>query len=77
MARKIFEPNTRPRIAGTYWLLILDGYSSYLTPRFDEVCKINNIIVCCMPVHSSYILQPLDVGVFLVLKRLYRGAIEY
>ena len=29
-----------------------------------------------MPAYSSHILQPLDVGVFLVLKRLYGGAVE-
>jgi hypothetical protein len=29
-----------------------------------------------MPSHSSHILQPLDVGVFSVLKRLYGGAVE-
>jgi hypothetical protein len=28
-----------------------------------------------MPSHSSHILQPLDVGVFSVLKRLYRGEV--
>ncbi|EED21178.1 pogo transposable element, putative [Talaromyces stipitatus ATCC 10500] len=73
---RIFEPKTRPLTVGTYRLLILDGHSSHLTPGFDQACKNNNIIACCMPPHSSHLLQPLDVGVFSVLKRLYGAAVE-
>jgi hypothetical protein len=29
-----------------------------------------------MPVHSSYLLQPLDVGCFLVLKQSYGSLVE-
>ncbi|KAI7975922.1 hypothetical protein EIK77_009204 [Talaromyces pinophilus] len=73
---RIFEPNTRPNTVGASRLLILDGHSSHLTPGFDQACKRFNIIACCMPAHSSHILQPLDVGVFSVLKRLYGAAVE-
>ncbi len=30
----------------------------------------------CMPPHSSHILQPLDVGCFAVLKRLYGSQVS-
>jgi hypothetical protein len=73
---KIFEPFTRPLTVGAYRLLILDGHSSHLTPEFDQACEKNNIIACCLPAHSSHLLQPLDVGVFSVLKRLYGTAVE-
>lgn len=73
---KIFEPFTRPLTVGGYRLLLLDGHSSHLTPEFDLACKNNNIIACCLPAHSSHLLQPLDVGVSSVLKRLYETAIE-
>jgi hypothetical protein len=73
---KVFEPFTRPLTVGAYRLLILDGHSSHLTPGFDQACKKYNIIPCCLPVHSSHLLQPLDVGVFSVLKRLYGTAVE-
>jgi hypothetical protein len=56
--------------------LILDGYGSYLTPEFDKICEENNIIAICMPPHSSYLLQPLDIGCFAVLKRSYGRLIE-
>jgi hypothetical protein len=61
---------------GGYRLLILDGHGSHLTPKFDEICAANNIIPICMPPHSSHLLQPLDVGCFAVLKRVYGQLVE-
>lgn len=74
--QKIFDPCTRPFTRGRYRVLVLDGHSSHLTPKFDQYCTTNNIIPVCMPPHSSHLLQPLDVGVFAVLKRLYGHAVE-
>jgi hypothetical protein len=56
---------------GKYKLLVLDGHDSHLTPKFDQLCKYNNIVPTCMPPHASHLLQPLDVGCFAVLKRFY------
>jgi hypothetical protein len=33
--QKIFDPLSRPFTTGRYRLLILDGHSSHLTPKFD------------------------------------------
>jgi hypothetical protein len=55
-------------MTGAKRLLILDGHSSYLTAEFDDFCKKNAIICLCMPAHASHHLQPLDVGVFSLLK---------
>jgi hypothetical protein len=60
---------------GKYCLLILNGHGSHLTPKFDQLCEENQIIAICIPPYASYLLQPLDVGCFSVLKRLYRGAV--
>jgi hypothetical protein len=60
---------------GKYVLLILDGHSSHLTPEFDKICEENDVISLCMPAHASHILQPLDVGCFSVLKRVYGALI--
>jgi len=57
-------------------MLILDGHGSHLTPQFDLICAQNNIIPICMPPHSSHLLQPLDVGCFAVLKRVYGCLVE-
>src|SRR5450432_4777986 len=72
----IFEKHTAHRTRGIYRLLILDGHGSHGTLEFDLFAKEHNIITLCMPPHSSHLLQPLDVGCFAVLKRLYGRQIE-
>jgi DDE superfamily endonuclease len=39
-------------------------------------CYENNIILCCLPSHTSYKLQPCDVGIFGPLKIAYRKEVE-
>jgi hypothetical protein len=59
-----------------YRLLIINGYGSYLTPEFDLFYKENLIITLCIPPYSLHLLQPLDVGCFAGLKKLYGGEVE-
>ena len=56
--------------------MILNGYGSHLTPQFNEICEQNKVIPICMPAYLSYLLQPLDMGCFAVLKRLYGRMVE-
>ncbi|KAL1966447.1 hypothetical protein VTN77DRAFT_4589 [Rasamsonia byssochlamydoides] len=71
-----FIPETYKRRKGAHRLLVLDGHGSHLTPQFDEICAENNIIPVCMPAHSSHLLQPLDVSIFVVLKQGYGHLVE-
>jgi len=57
-------------------LLIINGYESYKSLVFQDLCKENKIITLCMPAYLSYILQPLDVGCFAPLKRAYSKEIR-
>ena len=61
---------------GRYWLLILNGYSSYINPKFDQYCLEHLIIVLYILAYLLYLLQPLNISCFLVLKRLYRSLVE-
>ena len=54
--QSVFEPHTKDRTKGTYWLLILDGHGSHLTPAFDQFCMENKIIPLCISPHSSHLL---------------------
>ena len=54
----------------------MDGYGSHVTAQFDNICADNMVIPICMPPHSSHLLQPLDIGCFLVIKRAYGQAIQ-
>jgi hypothetical protein len=53
-------------------LLIGDNLSSHLSMAVIEACKANDIAFVCLPPHSTDKLQPLDVGVFGPLKKVWR-----
>jgi hypothetical protein len=55
---------------------MLDGYESYILTDFQCYCKENKIITLYMSVHSSHLLQPLDVGCFGPLKKSYSKEIK-
>jgi hypothetical protein len=59
-----FIQHTEARTVGSYRLLIIDGHESYQSLAFQDLCEENRIIALCMPLHSSHILQPFDVGCF-------------
>ena len=49
-------------------LLILDGHSSHVSIEAIEYARSNEIHMPCIPAHTTHILQPLDVGVFILFK---------
>ena len=58
-------------MTGKYYLLILDSHGSYLTPEFNKIYSKNDIIPIYMLAHSSNQLQPLNISIFLPLKKAY------
>ena len=73
---KVFNKHTKAYTVGTHQLLILDGHNSHVSPEFDRFCLDHQIVVLCMPAHSSHLLQPLDVGCFSVLKQSYGRLVQ-
>jgi hypothetical protein len=51
--------------------LVLDGHGSHVLSEFDQFCLDHKIVIVCMLVHLSHLLQPLDVSCFSVLKQAY------
>jgi hypothetical protein len=51
-------------------VLLLDQCPAHQSDRFFQLCPDNNIKVCYFPPHSSNQLQPLDLCLFAVTKRL-------
>ncbi|KAJ5241722.1 uncharacterized protein N7469_000049 [Penicillium citrinum] len=74
--QRSFIPKTQNLIKGSKILLILDGHGSHKTEQFDYLCRQNNIIWLCMPAHSLYLLQPLDVGCFSIIKKAYGDLVQ-
>ena len=64
-----FNKCTASRTKSSHRLLILNGYKSHHSTEFKLYYKDYNIIILYIPVHSSYILQPLDIGCFSLLKK--------
>jgi len=48
--------------------LLLDGHSTHYQPQLIRLAKEHNVIVLCLPPHTTHESQPLDVGVFAPLK---------
>ena len=71
-----FDKQTTTRRQGGYRMVVLDGHESHLSAQFEEFCKEKNIVTLCLPAHSSHLTQPLDVGCFSVLKRMYSRELE-
>ncbi|XP_053390074.1 uncharacterized protein LOC123531140 isoform X2 [Mercenaria mercenaria] len=54
-------------------LLIFDGHRSHINIPVIEWAKQHNIILFVLPAHTSHLLQPLDVGCFGPLQRVYNS----
>jgi hypothetical protein len=69
---KSFIPQATARNkSGKPILLILDGHSSHETSHILHLAELHNIIILCLPPHTTHKLQPLDVGVFGPLQRAW------
>jgi hypothetical protein len=66
--KKCFEPATREKANGRHRLLICDGHDSHCTADFLSHCIEHKILLFLLVPHSSHIVQPLDAGLFRVVK---------
>jgi hypothetical protein len=54
----------------------MDGYGSHVTWDFFKYCIDNNIICVCLPPHSTYKLQPLNVVCFGPPQKRYSEEVD-
>lgn len=61
-----FEPITQQHMKSPdeYCLLILDSHNSHCFYFFCSFAEKHNIIIICLPFHTTHVLQPCDVGIF-------------
>lgn len=63
--KKSFIPQaTAQNKSGKPILLVYDGHGSHETTELCSLARDNNIILFCLPLHTTHKLQPLDMGVF-------------
>ncbi len=68
-----FERHSREGQVGEYRLLLLDGFGSHCTLDFVQFCEDHKILPFCLPPHTTYFLQPLDVLLFSAYKQAHRN----
>ena len=59
-------------VPGRPLLLLLDGHSTHYQPEVVRFAKEKNIIMLCLPPHTTHEAQPLDCSVFSALKSRWR-----
>ena len=57
-------------------LLFIDGHASHVNLDVIDLARENDIILFCLPPHTTHALQPLDVSVFKSLKSHFSKAIH-
>lgn len=56
-------------------LLIFDGHKSPVNLEVVEAARKEAVILLCLPPHCSHMLQPLDAGLFVLLKQRFAAFI--
>ena len=57
-------------------VLFIDGHKSHMTLDVVDLARSNDVILFCLPPHTSHALQPLDVAVFKSLKNNFCKALK-
>ena len=57
-------------------LLLFDGHYSHISLELIRQARQHNIHLTCLPPNTTHLLQPLDVGVFAVLKKYWRKILK-
>ena len=63
-------------ISNGYRLLILDGHNSHCTYKFCKFAEQHDILIICLPSHTTHVLQPCDVGVFGPLSTYWKAQVN-
>jgi hypothetical protein len=75
--QKVFEPETKALADGSApRLLVIDGHNSHTSAAFLDYAEAHNIIVICLPPHTTHRLQPCDVSLFGPLASAWRKQVR-
>jgi hypothetical protein len=67
----VFNRHTKAKVGNHRRLLIVNSHNSHVNMRFINYYDQNHILLAILPPHSTYRLQPLDVGLFAPLAQYY------
>ena len=49
-------------------LVVMDNHATHVSKAIIDIAQKDHIQLLCLPAHSAYLLQPLDVGYYHLLK---------
>jgi len=56
-------------------MLIVDSYASHVTTKAIKFCLAYKIVLLCLLLHATHILQLLDIEIFAALAALYKKGV--
>ena len=71
-----FMSAVRPLTESRPVVLKFDGHYSHVSLELIKLARDNNIHLLCLPHNNTHIMQPLDVGLFAVLKKHWRKILK-
>ena len=71
-----FDRCSARRQVGAWRVLLLNGPDSDCTREFITSCDEKKIVLFCLPLHSTHLLQPLDVVIFQPYKYFHAQALD-
>jgi hypothetical protein len=74
--QRILGPETKERANKKLQVLICAGFGTHVTFEILLLYFYNNILLCRLPSHTSYKLQPCNVAVFALLKLACRDQVD-
>jgi hypothetical protein len=57
-------------------MLIVDSYASHVTTKAIKFCLDHKIVLLCLLLYTTYILQLLDIRIFALLAALYKKGVR-
>ena len=57
-------------------MLLVNSYASYITTAAIQYYVDYKIILLCLPLHITHLLQPLDIGIFSPLATAYKSHVQ-
>lgn len=73
---KLFVPAVAHLLATGPVILFVDGHHSHLTLQLVQYAKSKGVHLFCLPPHVKHIMQPLDVGVFGPVKKVWKTILK-
>ena len=74
--KKLFCPAVAHLTSTGSVLLFMDGHHSHISLELIRLAKENKVLLFCLPPNCTHIVQPLDVGVFAPVKKVWRHLLK-